>query len=1313
MGELLRPKIVDNATPSSLKDFNFPTADESRAVPVVFGTVNMDGPNVIWYGDLKTVKLTKKVKTGLFSSQRLTLGFRYSIGMQFSLCHGPIDALLEVRTKDKVAFTGNVTASSGEDGENFVVDARTIYGGDSEEQLQASGTGGVYAACTLYKGSGTQNASSYLATVLGTAVPAHRGIAHIVWKGPTSGNLVYNYDLGDPTIAFTREPFLSGYVGTSPNINPLSFVVKRLPNMLSGVNDTFYNINNGDANPADVIFEILINDEWGMGLSSGLIDVTSFKTAQTTIYNDGLGFSGIWDSPRQITEIIEEILKYIDGTLYVDLSTGLITLKLARNDYDVNNVMILDEDSVVEITDFSRGSWDETTNEVVVTYIDRFNKYKEKTATAHDLANSRIQDDVISARVTYAGVSNQAVAKKIAYRDLRQLTIPLARCSIKVNRKAYTLRPGSVFKLIWPDYDIESVIFRVVKIDYGQLENGMIGLEVVQDVFSLSNSIYGSSESEWVDSVTNADVITTFETVELPYFYGGDAQKVQVFAAQPDNELAFNTYTSGSISGTYVQSAIGDSFTPTGTLDDAISDITLDVVAGPIEINPSTPDNLNLLQNFAADFVRTGENLFLITDGTKFEVCAFESVTFSAGKYNLTNVWRGLLDTVPQSWSAGARVWFFSYSDAYTSQSFDNGSTVYTKLESVGARDKSALSAADLVTIDRRSLKPYPPGYFRINTSTSTVNISNGSNIVVDWTPRNRVTQGERVTKQFETGITAEARTEYYIKFFGEANVALRTVGPLTTTTYTYLNADQVADNAAVEPKIVTVQLYSKRDGLFSLYPQQRTLVRPTGVVPSPVAYSPGANSYSPPPDGDAVSLNGIRVCTNAPTNGQVLVYNSTNNCWEPSTLSVTLAGDVTGPSSSNTVVKLQNRDLASTAPTTNQFLGWNAATSKWEPRSIASGSSGSVAVTNYTDTAETLTANNTWTDISEMNLAYTPPELSTLFCTFTCEVSGITANNEHIAFRFVLNGATFSETWSMEKNTLPSNDQKYLVTLHATFEDVAANTSQAVKVQWHDNGSNLDVTFGDRRITMITCKSSYDINFDPLDLSGLQYWFKADALTGLANNDPVASMLDQSGNARHFPAFGTSSPDTRGIYKTNQLNGLPSLSFTHDGSALTTTNTRYDGPNFVSAFTEGEIFVVIKATADPATGNLVGAWATFGTDGNVTHYPFTDGTVYDGFATTARKNTGNPATNLSNFNLYNISSKANQWISRINGTVHFSTTTNAVAYTTAPYFGGNNGSGFGAGFSGDMCEIIYYNRVLNSSERAKVRTYITSKYGV
>lgn len=40
--------------PADLENIKVPTAEEGRAIPVLFGTRVIEGPNVVWYGDFKT-----------------------------------------------------------------------------------------------------------------------------------------------------------------------------------------------------------------------------------------------------------------------------------------------------------------------------------------------------------------------------------------------------------------------------------------------------------------------------------------------------------------------------------------------------------------------------------------------------------------------------------------------------------------------------------------------------------------------------------------------------------------------------------------------------------------------------------------------------------------------------------------------------------------------------------------------------------------------------------------------------------------------------------------------------------------------------------------------------------------------------------------------------------------------------------------------------------------------------------------------------------------------------------------------------------
>jgi hypothetical protein len=60
---LLRPKPnVQNAKPGSIGDKDMPIASQSSPIPVVFGTVHLTQPNVVWWGALKIYAIRKKTK---------------------------------------------------------------------------------------------------------------------------------------------------------------------------------------------------------------------------------------------------------------------------------------------------------------------------------------------------------------------------------------------------------------------------------------------------------------------------------------------------------------------------------------------------------------------------------------------------------------------------------------------------------------------------------------------------------------------------------------------------------------------------------------------------------------------------------------------------------------------------------------------------------------------------------------------------------------------------------------------------------------------------------------------------------------------------------------------------------------------------------------------------------------------------------------------------------------------------------------------------------------------------------------------------
>lgn len=54
----MMPKPQSQPAPG-IGEVKAPTAEEGREIPVLFGTRDLEGPNVVWHGDLRTVPIRK------------------------------------------------------------------------------------------------------------------------------------------------------------------------------------------------------------------------------------------------------------------------------------------------------------------------------------------------------------------------------------------------------------------------------------------------------------------------------------------------------------------------------------------------------------------------------------------------------------------------------------------------------------------------------------------------------------------------------------------------------------------------------------------------------------------------------------------------------------------------------------------------------------------------------------------------------------------------------------------------------------------------------------------------------------------------------------------------------------------------------------------------------------------------------------------------------------------------------------------------------------------------------------------------------
>ena len=111
-------------------------------------------------------------------SKKVTVGYKYYIGMHMVLCHGPVDAVTAIEVDGRQAWTGTSTGGS------VTINAPDLFGGESRE-------GGVSGTVDIMMGGTTQGRNSYLQSKLGTDIPAFRGVLSAVLRQVLVGQNPY------------------------------------------------------------------------------------------------------------------------------------------------------------------------------------------------------------------------------------------------------------------------------------------------------------------------------------------------------------------------------------------------------------------------------------------------------------------------------------------------------------------------------------------------------------------------------------------------------------------------------------------------------------------------------------------------------------------------------------------------------------------------------------------------------------------------------------------------------------------------------------------------------------------------------------------------------------------------------------------------------------------------------------------------------------------------------------------------------------------------------------------------------------------
>jgi Putative phage tail protein len=227
---------------------------------------------------------------------------------------------------------------------------------------------------------------------------------------------------------------------------------------------------------------------WGAHIGADQLEINSWRDAANTTWEEGLGFSTILIAPQDIDSLVQGWLRYIDATVYEDVATGLLKIKLVR-EADLSGAPAFTADQISDVK-ATRVSYSELRGTVKVTYTDANRNYETGGVMARNSAVTRALGGATDLEVVeLPGFSQTDVAQKAAGQLLRASSYPLSKIEITGDQSLNQLNPGQPFHLTWSRPSINAY-FRVTKVNIREITEGGVIVHAIEDIFAAASNTF-------------------------------------------------------------------------------------------------------------------------------------------------------------------------------------------------------------------------------------------------------------------------------------------------------------------------------------------------------------------------------------------------------------------------------------------------------------------------------------------------------------------------------------------------------------------------------------------------------------------------------------------------------------------------------------------------------------------------------------------------------------------------------------------------------------------------------------------------------
>lgn len=665
----------------------------------------------------------------------------------------------------------------------YAVNAADLFGGDEKE-------GGIEGTLLYADGNHEQNVTAeYMAKGMEGRIPGYRGVASLLFDG-----LICAINPYPKPWSFRVRRTIRGWDGET--WFPETATIWMWHNMVKAMN------------PIHILYECFTNKSWGRGYPRETLDETTWRRAAQTLFDDNFGLCLKYARQTKLSDFISSVKDHIGASIYTDRETGLISIDLIRDDYVVSELPMFSYGSgLLSITSDEAVSQDSLINEVIVKWYDPIAQ-SERETRAHNLALQQGQAGKNTTTREYPGIPTHILAGRVAERDLRAASTPLRRYNIELDRRAWRLVPGSVFRISAGDRNLDEIVLRAGAVDHRDA-SGKIKVVAVADVFSTPrNSYLEQPPSELVlpdrtlteasrrrlTEATYADLYVSVDRANLKEL-DPDSGIIATFASRPTNlSLRYNVLARAQGQSGFPNSGQGvfaPSVVITGSLGESTTELSF---TGAVD----------------AGLIRVGWAV-LIED----EICRLDAITMMTATTGTMTIARGSIDTIPATHPAGATAFIYRLG----SQGSDDQEYARTEVVEAGMQTITSSGTLDLddmpvdsLTITARYMRPYPPANVRVNGASILDNVPSVTGAMsLTWNHRNRKLIKDTLLAHDQSGVGIEVGTTYHARIF--TGGVLRGSYDNIASPWSYTSGMRSSDGVSGTARI---EFFSRRDGLDS-----------------------------------------------------------------------------------------------------------------------------------------------------------------------------------------------------------------------------------------------------------------------------------------------------------------------------------------------------------------------------------------------------------------------------------------------------------------------------------------------------------------